>query len=237
VLARLEIAPSPSEPPPGDPQSPPADPTVPQVLDNALSLLGLLDDIDNAFTTLFGYWQEDYPLQAAGSACEKAARAGLQCLYGRGDWDNLRFYNRPAVIELLLAGGRRYHLVVAGLNAEQVTLDLGSRRVQVPPGELAPLWSGSYIVLWRPPPLNSEVLREGSAGPDVHWLSRRLSLVDGLPLGQPDDPAEARFDTQLTQRVMAFQRAVGLREDGIVGQRTLLKLQAAAGAPPLLDRS
>jgi len=244
------------EPPPAEPEHTPtpaaeaplaqrerADPAEPApdqapALDNALSLVGLLDDIANAFTTLFGYWGQDYPLDAAGSACEKAARAGLQCLYGRGDWDNLRFYNRPAVIELLLAGGRRYHLVVAGLSPEQVTLDLGRRKVQVAPAELDPLWSGSYIVLWRPPPLRAGVLKAGSEGPDVHWLSSRLSLIDGLPFGQPDNPAEARFDAQLTQRVMAFQRAVGLREDGIVGQRTLLKLQAAAGDPsiPLLDR-
>ncbi|MDJ0805577.1 MAG: AAA family ATPase [Gammaproteobacteria bacterium] len=217
----------------GEPLAP-----VAQVIDNALSLVGLLDDIANAFTTLFSYWQEDFPLRADGSACEKAARVGLQCLYGRGHWDNLRFYNRPAVIELLLDSGRRYHVVVTALQGKQVTLDLGRQRVQVPTGELDPLWSGSYIVLWRPPVLRSEYLQQGSRGADVHWLSEMLARVDGLPSGQPADPALAEFDWQLTKRVMAFQRATGLVQDGIVGKQTLIKLMAAIGDPaiPALDR-
>ncbi|MEN8176999.1 MAG: AAA family ATPase [Pseudomonadota bacterium] len=212
--------------------------SVAQVIDSALSLVGLLDDIANAFTTLFSYWQSDYPLYAEGSACEKATRAGLQCLYGRGHWDNLRFYNRPAVIELLLDGGRRYHVVVAALDAGQVTLDLGKRLVKVPQVELDPLWSGSYIVLWRPPPLSSEYLQQGSQGVDVHWLSEMLARIDGQSAGRSEDPAQVQFDWQLTKRVMAFQRAVGLKEDGIVGKRTLIKLKAAVNDPviPALDR-
>ncbi len=211
---------------------------VAQAVDNALSLVGLLDDIANAFTTLFSYWQSDYPIKAEGSACEKAAQIGLQCLYGRGNWDNLHFYNRPAVIELLLDSGRRYHVVVAALDAEQVTLDLGARRVSVSKGELDPLWSGSYIVLWRPPQLSSEYLKQGSVGPDVHWLSGMLERIDGQPSGQPDDPAQAQFDWQLSKRVMDFQRDMGLVADGIVGRQTLIKLTSAVRDPntPALDR-
>jgi general secretion pathway protein A len=211
---------------------------VAQAIDNALSLVGLLDDIANAFTTLFGYWQQVYPLDAEGSACEKAGWVGLQCLYGRGGWDNLRFYNRPAVIELLLDNGKRYHVVVAALDDKLVTLDLGTRRVSVPVDEVGPLWSGSYIVLWRPPKLGSEYLKQGSRGPDVHWLSQMLERVDGQPINQLEDPAKAEFDWQMTKRVMAFQREAGLAADGIVGRQTLIKLKAAVDDPntPALDR-
>jgi general secretion pathway protein A len=234
-LAAVEPAPLPSTTPvePAGVEEP-----VAQTIDSALSLVGLLDDIANAFTTLFSYWQSEYPIAAEGSACEKAAQVGLQCLYGRGDWDNLRFYNRPAVIELLLVNGRRYHVVVAELDEDQVTLDLGKQRVNVPKGELDPLWSGSYIVLWRPPQLSSEYLKQGSIGPDVHWLSGMLERIDGQSAGQLVAPSQAQFDWQLTERVMNFQREMGLVADGIVGRQTLIKLKSAVHDPntPALDR-
>lgn len=252
TLPMIELSePSPDEPPttlepPVQTVEPPVEATLQedekrqmeQAIDNALSLVGLLDDIANAFTTLFGYWQSVFPLEAEGSACEKASWVGLQCLYGRGNWDNLRFYNRPAVIELLLDSGKRYHVVVSALDDEQVTLDLGNRRVSVPINEIGPLWSGSYIVLWRPPKLSSTYLKLGSKGPDVYWLAQMLEQVDGQPLDQIDDPAAAHFDWQMTKRVMEFQRQVGLAADGIVGRQTLIKLKAAVDDPntPALDR-
>ena len=62
----------------------------------------MLGSVDNAFATLFAYWQAVYPRAGDDqSACERAQRIGLSCIYGKGGWGNLAYYNRPAVIELL----------------------------------------------------------------------------------------------------------------------------------------
>ncbi|MEN8165905.1 MAG: AAA family ATPase [Pseudomonadota bacterium] len=202
-----------------------------QALDSPLSLMSMLDDVANAFTTLFGYWQAVYPVEEEGSACEKADAVGLKCIFGRGSWRNLEFYNRPAVIELLLDSGRRYHIVVAALEDDQVTLDLGKHRVTLPTAEVDHLWSGSYIVLWRPPKLNHEYLAQGSRGPDIAWLSDMLDRAEGREPAQHNSAKPQVFDWGVKSRVIQFQRSVGLAQDGIVGKQTLIKLNSAINDP------
>ena len=202
-----------------------------QALDSPLSLMSMLDDVANAFTTLFGYWQAVYPVAEEGSACEKAADVGLKCIFGRGSWKNLAFYDRPAVIELLLDSGRRYHIVVSALEDNQVTLDLGKHRVTLPTAEVDHLWSGSYIVLWRPPKLNHEYLAQGSRGPDIAWLSDMLDRAEGKEPSQDNSAKPQVFDWGVKSRVIQFQRSVGLAQDGIVGKQTLIKLNSAINAP------
>ena len=201
-------------------------------------LVGMLDDVTNAFSTLFGYWQAVYPLDDNGSACEKAEKIGLKCIFGRGSWKNLEFYNRPAVIEFLLDNGKRYHVVVSALDDGLATLDLGQKRVTLPRSEVESLWTGSYIVLWRPPNLGSPLLNLGSSGRDVARLIEMLDRAEGRPSTSQNELANAVYDWQLKQRVINFQRAVGLTADGIVGKQTLLKLNAAQQDPstPLLRR-
>jgi len=198
----------------------------------------MLGSVDNAFATLFAYWQAVYPRAGDDqSACERAQRIGLSCIYGKGGWGNLAYYNRPAVIELLQENGTRSHVVVAGLDDQRVTLDLGGRRVSLPRPEVAALWTGSYIVLWRPPKLHSPYLGVGSQGEDVAWLSAMLDQVEGRPARALGD--RPRFDQALKERVVRFQRKHGLMADGVVGKQTLIQLNMAVNRNnlPLLQPS
>jgi general secretion pathway protein A len=217
--------------------APTADQIVKQI-DSPLSLVGMLDDVTNAFTTLFGYWQIVYPVTGDSSACEKAQMFGLRCIFGRGSWENLEYYNRPAVIEFLLDNGKRYHVVVSALDKEDVTLDLGQKRATMPRSEVDPLWTGSYILLWRPPKLSTSILTEGSRGEDIVWLMQMLDRAEGRIPKVRTDPAKAIYDWTLKKRVIDFQRSMGLNADGIVGKQTLLKLNTAQNDPtiPLLRR-
>lgn len=216
-----------SEPGPGPGSEPqPAEDEAGASHDDSLSLMGLLGDQNAAFATLFAYWQTVYPQQNADlSACERAELVDLSCIYGRGGWQSLERYNRPAVIELLLDDGRRYHVVVASLDEQRVTLDLASRRLSFSRQEIEPLWTGSYIVLWRPPGLSAEPLTQGMQGRDVAWLVARLDRIEGVLSDY--DPERVRFDQALKQRVMAFQQARGLIADGIVGRQTIIQLSSA----------
>ena len=209
-----------------------------QEIESPASLVGMLDNVSNAFSTLFGYWQAVYPVEEKGSACEKAEAIGLKCIFGRGSWENLEFYNRPAVIEFLLDNGKRYHVVVSALSEGLVSLDLGRKRVTLPRSEVDPLWTGSYIILWRPPKLSSPLLTIGSSGKDVAWLKEMLDRAEGRPPTRVKDPATSVYDWPLKERVIHFQRAMGLTADGIVGKQTLLMLNSVQNDPntPLLKR-
>jgi hypothetical protein len=187
--------------------------------------------------TLFAYWQTIYPQEdEALSACERAEQVGLSCIYGRGNWQNLELYNSPAVIELGLVDGRRYQVVVAALDAQRVTLDLASRRLTFYRQEIASLWTGSYIVLWRPPKLSIEPLTQGLRGRDIAWLVSRMDRIEGVL--SDFDPNRVRFDRALKQRVTAFQQSRGLVADGIVGCQTIIHMSVAVSDPltPTLNR-
>ena len=75
-------------------------------------------------------------------------------------------------------------------------------------------------------------LREGSRGPRVRMLQSMLNQKD-FNAGTPD----AIFGPKTTRAVKAFQRAEGLRADGVVGPKTWAALHAppAASQPTLKE--
>jgi general secretion pathway protein A len=191
----------------------------------------------NAFVTLFGYWQHVYPAEEESrSSCDKARDVGLSCIYGRGTWDNLAYYNRPAVLELVMEDGQGYNVVASALTDDEVTLDLNGRRFKFSRKQIDKLWTGAYIVLWRPPKLSSESLSIGQTGKDVAWLNAMLDRIEGRE--RDFDPLNTKFDHQTQQRVMRFQHSQGLLADGIVGKQTLIQLNAsvADSTRPVLRR-
>ena len=236
LVSEAVVPPEPEQVPAAEPEPEPE--TKPESEpDESLGLIGLLGDQDAAFATLFAYWQKVYPQDDPElSACERAEQVGMSCIYGRGSWQNLELYNRPAVIELGLDDGRRYQVVVSALDADRVTLDLAARRLTFSRQEIASLWTGGYIVLWRPPKLGIEPLTQGMRGRDVAWLISRLDRIEGVLTDF--DPDKVRFDRATKQRVMAFQQAQGLVADGIVGRQTIIQMSVAVSDPltPTLSR-
>ncbi len=183
----------------------------------------LVGEHQDAFATLFGYWQVVYPqANHTGTPCDYAEANGLSCIYGRGGWQNLEYYNRPAILELLMGDGQLYQVVVSGLEDDRVTLDMNGRRFDFTREEIDRLWNGSYLLLWRPPRLRHESLQVGLSGPDVVWLISMLDRVEGVKTGF--DPRQVVFDEALQQRVISFQRKHALLADGIVGKQTLIQL-------------
>ncbi|MCG7950034.1 MAG: AAA family ATPase [gamma proteobacterium symbiont of Clathrolucina costata] len=215
-----------------------ADKEVARVDDDQTGLGAMLGNENSAFVTLFGYWQSVYPTEGESrSSCDKAQEVGLSCIYGRGSWENLAYYNRPAVLELIMEDGQRYNVVATALTDDDVTLDLNGRRFNFSREEIDQLWTGSYIILWRPPKLSSESLTIGHIGKDVAWLKSMLDRIEGIETGF--DPLNAKFDLQTQQRVMRFQRSQGLLADGIVGKQTLIQLKGSVvdSTKPVLRRT
>jgi general secretion pathway protein A len=190
-------------------------------------------DTDSAFTSLFALWHQRYAPGPEGAACAQAAAAALRCHYFKGNWGALRQLDRPAIITLEDAQGRRFHGVVRGLEADHATLQFGSRRLRVPLADVDKLWFGEALILWQLPPHGGDTLRPGYDNEGVRWLRRQLATLRGV------DPATAdssRYDAELKEWVRAFQQERRFKADGYAGETTFVHIDSAlpgSGTPTL----
>jgi general secretion pathway protein A len=144
----------------------------------------------------------------------------------------MRRFNRPAVIELVTEEAKQYLVVVTRLQNNVATLALSGQTFEFPVEAINEYWLGQFLVLWQPPTLPVPVLQVGISNESVIWIRKLLDEIEGLR-GEPHTLSPL-FDYALRRRVIAFQRQQKLDQDGIVGERTLLALQALAGRGPRL---
>ncbi len=197
--------------------APPA-PSLTQVLADP----AIATDTDNAFQGLFTRWGLRYADYAGSTGCERAAQAGLRCLFESGTWNNLRQLNRPAIVELVDGAGTRHHVLVSRLDDQQVSFEFSGREYHFPLSEVERIWFGKYLLLWRPPEIGERVVRRGMRGPAVAWVRDTLAHY-GLP--RAGNPKSEAFDAELENQVREFQRRHQLEDDGVVGKMTLIYLR------------
>lgn len=182
-----------------------------------------------AFARLFQSWGMTY---SESDPCRQAQASGLRCRAGRGSLEELHRINRPAVLPLRDNQGREFHALLARLDGDSATFQLGTRTHTVGVDTLASQWSGGYTLFWRPPPAVQDTIRPGDRGPAVAWLRQQMDRLEGIePAAQPAPV----FDEALMLRVKRYQFDRGLIPDGSVGQQTLIRLLAETdtGAPSL----
>ncbi len=192
-------------------------------------------DTDSALKQLFARWNITQPGLSGANACARALQAGLRCTYRSGTWNNLRGFNRPAIVELIDSRGHSYHVLIVALGGAGVTIELAGQRHEIALNEIDRLWFGEYMLLWRAQLLAQGVLRQGAQGPAVVALRAALSAYRGEPGSVPTGDS---FDEPLELRVKEFQRAHRLTPDGVVGELTALYLSSYerdASLPRLLN--
>jgi general secretion pathway protein A len=206
-----------------------------------------------AYAALFQAWGLD---DQGPDACQQAQDQGqaqglglgLRCRTARGGLDELRLYNRPAVLLMRDAEGldqghhqtqnqaqnqgQNYYAALTGLDDKSATFAIGPRTRTVALGALAAQWSGHYTLLWRMLPDAPKTIRPGERGPAVQWLGKQLAQMQGRVGAPPTDPV---FDDALVRRLKQFQLAQGLVPDGALGPQTLTHLSSVAdqAAPKL----
>ncbi len=164
------------------------------------------------------------PPETAGDACEILAREGWHCQWETGDWERLRRLGRPVLVEISGSSGEPRFATLSEMAGTEAILYLGRARYPVARADLESMWSGRYLVLWRPPRLAGRVLHRGDTGPDVLWLREQFRSLDGTSVPS----ADARvYDGDLYARVRAFQESRALVADGAVGPETLVHLDSA----------
>jgi len=172
-----------------------------------------------AFRALFARFGIVYSLHGAARGCAYAESIGLRCYAGQGNTEVFQTYNPPMLLQLQ-RNGERQAIVLDSLEGRQATFVFAGQSQSAPIESLEGLWTGEYVVLWRPPPGVPGQLQLGSGGAGVQWLSDALAIAAGarpsLRVGS--------FDAALQERLKAFQAGEGLDADGIAGPLTMLRL-------------
>jgi general secretion pathway protein A len=233
VPAKPAAAPPPLAPaaPAPPPQGSPA-PTTPEVpappgFAETVGRSAPDENRTQAFAALLSSFGLQAP-QTASDPCEILARDGWRCQWESGDWERLQRLGRPVMVEVLSLSGEPRFGTVSGMNDSAATLSLGRERYPAARAALEPMWTGRYLVLWRPPKLTGHVLRLGAQGNDVLWLREQFRALDGTPVVSADPSV---YDSALRVRVLAFQQSRALKPDGVVGRETLVHLDSALRRP------
>jgi general secretion pathway protein A len=173
-----------------------------------------------AFQELFRLYGVAYEPRSRDSACKAAETVDMHCFVGRGGLSDLQRLNQPAVLLMDGAGkAQQFHAVLAALDDQSASFIVAGQIQRVSLSSIAPLWSGSYALLWKSPPGAKNGISDEARGPAVLWLRQSLARVQG---GDADGPAS--FDKNLAHRVKTFQLAEGIAPDGVAGALTLMRL-------------
>jgi general secretion pathway protein A len=189
-----------------------------------------------ALARLFSLWGAMYD-PTRGRGCDQAGRQGLECLFQKGSWAQLRTLDRPAILTLTDDVGSTHQVVLVGLSDESATLDLGGESRPVSIAALSRYWFGDFLMLWRPPLAVVKSLAPGMRGDDVRWLRESLRAAQGLPAAAAVSDV---YDEDLVRDVQEFQRQHRLAVDGVAGVQTQIVLDTvlgATGSPTLVEPS
>jgi general secretion pathway protein A len=174
-----------------------------------------------AWTELLALWSVILPQSVKPDFCDHTRQYGLLCKSGQGNWNTLRQFDRPAILSLLDANGRRVPVVLVHLDDSVAELMIGKELYRLSIEQVERYWYGEYLLLLQVPPGGSLNLKVGDRGADVDWLRRQLEQVLDVDIPAADP---LLFDYPLQKHVLDFQRSRGLAADGIVGQNTLIQL-------------
>lgn len=158
--------------------------------------------------------------------CESLASVGLNCLIGRASWKDLLTINRPVILEFPLNAESKRHVLLTGIRDGQPVVQ-HDKEMTFPLADLLSYWNGYYLILWQSPIPDMKLIYPGQVSDNVLWLRQQLAVFDSLnpPVRQP-----RVFDKDLVSRVVNFQHAHHLNEDGKVGLQTIFYLDNQSGS-------
>lgn len=163
-----------------------------------------------AMQTLYHLWGVKASVLAADCSQNNAP---FYCERRYGNLQSVLAEKRPVVLTLQ-GDNAAFFAVLYAAYGDKVELLNAEQRVVVSKQWLESHWNGEFESLWYSE--IQDVLKKNSSGEEV-------KILDTLLASALDDTARETtiFDTQLEDRVKAFQAWQGLKADGVVGQNTL----------------
>lgn len=200
----------------------------------AALLMGADDSYERlAWRELLALWSVELPADANPDPCEFAKQYGLLCMHEQGNWNTLRQLDRPVILKLVAADGRRIPVVLQHIDNMSAELIVGADLYWLEIGLVDRFWYGGYSLLLQTPPGGSLFLREGTRAEDVQWLRKQLEVAQGVEIPATNP---LLFDQVLKKHLLDFQRSRGLVADGVMGKNTIIHLNSQsspAGIPRL----
>ena len=179
-----------------------------------------------ALTTLWSlYSSAALPL----NLCAGEIQEELVCVSGyAGTWDELASFDRPLLLDMITPERFAAATLLLGMDERSAWVATANGPALVELGELGLSWSGSYRLLWHPPAGYSQSLALDDDSAVVARIADLFARLDG----QEQALAGTRFTPALQTRVRLFQQEQGLKDDGVVGMQTLLRLNERLGISP-----
>ena len=199
---------------------------------NPLTAVHLFISKNAAYRELFRYYsveltEENYP-------CWQTDQHSLNCnTTSLETWQELEEINRPGMLTVITEDKNLAYVVVVGVTEDQVYLiDQNGFIQSQSKEELGKLWNGRFVYLWRRPQGFKNPIVEGSRSPTIAWIAEQFASLDG----QDQPITEQSYTLRLKTRVKIFQTNNVLKNDGVIGERTLMKLNEKLGLSPVLIR-
>lgn len=162
---------------------------------------------------------------ADGEPCQVAQQRSLHCYKSTAGLAEIRQLDRPAILALHDDADEVHYVLLTGLTNAGATLRTGDAEKSVSLVLLGRHFKGDFATFWRAPQGYRGKIAIGDRGTEVDWLAAQLAKLAGTQAPVPSQP----FDQTVVRQVREFQRAQGLEVDGIVGPKTLMHLNSAAG--------
>jgi general secretion pathway protein A len=179
-----------------------------------------------AYRALFSQWRMAIDPKDLRNPCEQAIEKGLRCLNDKGNLNDLRQMNKPAVLKMVDVTNNEYYATILSLTGETAVFAIGDETRTVDIREIYSRWLGDYTLFWKTPYKFRNKLDPGSRGPLVTWLDQQLAVVQRRAVRADDQQV---FDSTMIKEIREFQMTAGLVPDGIVGAKTLISLVDMTG--------
>ena len=245
ALPQAQPAPQQGERPPGEPVTQPAAPTQPAdtretTPQNSATLarswpqgFGYQTTIAQSHAQLAALWGLDAP--ANQQEIRRLGRSsGLRLMTGKDNLENLRNFDRPAVLTLYDDRGAPFYVLLERLNGSRARFVAAGKRAELDISALESRWFGEFALFWKPPDTYRGIVMAGEADPVLAWLASSLRELGHFQ----NSAVPPILSEQLLGALKRFQFNAGLTPDGILGPKTLIRLNHALDtAGPRLARS
>ncbi|MEY3760154.1 MAG: hypothetical protein RIR39_1645 [Pseudomonadota bacterium] len=181
--------------------------------------------LNTALISALKLWDKPIP-QNNQVDCPYVETTGLRCVFGKATWKDLLAFNRPVILEFSLAGKKKRHALLTGLEQNQTMIHFKDK-MTFPVADVLKHWNGYYLMLEPAPIVDFKTIYPHQSSDNVLWLRRLLSHLDR----KTEAVEQARlYDNHLMARVIRFQHQHHLPEDGKVGDQTLAHLKKLASS-------
>ena len=185
-----------------------------------------------AYRALFKSWQLDYQLGSNSTPCFFAKTKGLSCLQGQENMEYIRELNRPVILKLYDDFKQPQYAALLALDATTAKIQFGDEYQIVSREQLEFYWQGEFSLLWKMPDDYQDMIQPWSTSKAVLWLSEAMNKIEASTQKMPGNI----YDRALMERVKKFQASQGLKSDGIVGVKTIMRINQMLGVfVPVLE--